>query len=332
MTRVVLSIGSNLGDRLARLQSVVDGARRRACAAVSPVYETDAWGGVEQGPFLNAVRDRRRPGLDAHGWLRRGAANSNGPPTGCASSTGDPARSTSISSPATTATSEVRSRRRGPDAAAPAGAPACLRAGAVAGRRTGRRAAVADGASARGRLLDRPRPRRARRGAAYRPGAALMGPTRKRDLGRDGASPRSSASPGARRCTGGSRRSRCGPDCRCWRSRVAEAGWAFYVRAKINDGRDRRRRPAGCTRWRWPRSVVIAKASAWVGALVLGWWVGVLVYLLPRRGDAAGRGRGHRRAPSWRPCARWRWWSPRCGSSIAASPRRTRPRTPRAPE
>jgi hypothetical protein len=29
---------------------------------------------------------------------------------------------------------------------------------------------------------------------------------------------------------------------------------------------------------------MIAKASAWVGALVLGWWVGVLVYLLPRRG------------------------------------------------
>jgi hypothetical protein len=28
---------------------------------------------------------------------------------------------------------------------------------------------------------------------------------------------------------------------------------------------------------------MIAKASAWVGALVLGWWVGVLVYLLPRR-------------------------------------------------
>jgi hypothetical protein len=31
------------------------------------------------------------------------------------------------------------------------------------------------------------------------------------------------------------------------------------------------------------RSLVIAKASAWVGALALGWWVGVLVYLLPRR-------------------------------------------------
>ena len=29
---------------------------------------------------------------------------------------------------------------------------------------------------------------------------------------------------------------------------------------------------------------MIAKASAWVGALVLGWWLGVLAYLLPRRG------------------------------------------------
>ena len=33
------------------------------------------------------------------------------------------------------------------------------------------------------------------------------------------------------------------------------------------------------------RSVVIAQASAWVGALVLGWWIGVLAYLLPRRGE-----------------------------------------------
>ena len=30
-------------------------------------------------------------------------------------------------------------------------------------------------------------------------------------------------------------------------------------------------------------SLVVAKASAWVGALVLGWWLGVLVYCLPRR-------------------------------------------------
>jgi 2-amino-4-hydroxy-6-hydroxymethyldihydropteridine diphosphokinase len=70
MTRVVLSIGSNLGDRMARLQSVVDGLQG-AVRAVSPVYETDAWGGVEQGPFLNAVLIAEDPSLDGHGWLRR---------------------------------------------------------------------------------------------------------------------------------------------------------------------------------------------------------------------------------------------------------------------
>jgi Protein of unknown function (DUF3180) len=64
---------------------------------------------------------------------------------------------------------------------------------------------------------------------------------------------------------------------------IAEAVWAFYVRAKINDGEI-----GDGPGWLHPlavaRSVLIAKASAWVGALVLGWWVGVLVYLLPRRG------------------------------------------------
>jgi 2-amino-4-hydroxy-6-hydroxymethyldihydropteridine diphosphokinase len=70
MSRVVLSIGSNLGDRLARLQSVVDGLDG-AVRAVSPVYETPAWGGVEQGPFLNAVLIADDPALDAHDWLRR---------------------------------------------------------------------------------------------------------------------------------------------------------------------------------------------------------------------------------------------------------------------
>jgi hypothetical protein len=63
---------------------------------------------------------------------------------------------------------------------------------------------------------------------------------------------------------------------------IAEAGWAFYVRAKINDGEI-----GDGPGWLHPlavaRSVVIAKASAWVGALVLGWWVGVVLYLLPRR-------------------------------------------------
>jgi 2-amino-4-hydroxy-6-hydroxymethyldihydropteridine diphosphokinase len=68
VSRVVLSIGSNLGDRVARLQSVVDalGARLRA---VSPVYETDPWGGVDQGRFLNAVLIADDPELDGPGWL-----------------------------------------------------------------------------------------------------------------------------------------------------------------------------------------------------------------------------------------------------------------------
>ena len=63
---------------------------------------------------------------------------------------------------------------------------------------------------------------------------------------------------------------------------IAEAGWAFYVRAKIGaaeigDG------PGWLHPLTVARSLVIAKASAWVGALVLGWWIGVLAYLLPRR-------------------------------------------------
>lgn len=70
MSRVVLSIGSNLGDRLARLQSVVDGLGE-AVLAVSPVYETDPWGRMDQAPFLNAVLIADDPALDGQGWLRR---------------------------------------------------------------------------------------------------------------------------------------------------------------------------------------------------------------------------------------------------------------------
>jgi 2-amino-4-hydroxy-6-hydroxymethyldihydropteridine diphosphokinase len=70
MTRVVLSIGSNLGDRLARLQSVVDGLGE-AVVAVSPIYETDPWGHVEQAPFLNAVLIAGDPACDGQAWLRR---------------------------------------------------------------------------------------------------------------------------------------------------------------------------------------------------------------------------------------------------------------------
>lgn len=63
---------------------------------------------------------------------------------------------------------------------------------------------------------------------------------------------------------------------------VAEAGWGRYVRAKVADGEigdgPDRLHPLAVA-----RSLVVAQASAWVGALALGWWLGVLAYLLPRR-------------------------------------------------
>jgi len=53
----VLSIGANLGDRLAALQSAVDGFADYLSGPdpISPVYETQPWGGVEQPAYLNAV-------------------------------------------------------------------------------------------------------------------------------------------------------------------------------------------------------------------------------------------------------------------------------------
>ena len=48
----VLSIGSNVGDRLGWLRLAVEVLQPHA---VSPVYETAPVGGVEQGDYLNAV-------------------------------------------------------------------------------------------------------------------------------------------------------------------------------------------------------------------------------------------------------------------------------------
>ena len=50
--RTVLSLGSNLGDRLAHLRTAV---AELAPSAVSSVWETEPVGRVEQGPYLNAV-------------------------------------------------------------------------------------------------------------------------------------------------------------------------------------------------------------------------------------------------------------------------------------
>ena len=76
MTRAVLSLGSNLGDREAHLRAAVAGFADVLVAA-SPVYETAAWGGVEQPDFLNAVLVVDDPETDAWGWLRRGQALEN---------------------------------------------------------------------------------------------------------------------------------------------------------------------------------------------------------------------------------------------------------------
>jgi len=55
---VVLSVGSNLGDRLGNLQGCVQaigGLKDTDVLAISPVYETDPVGGPAQPDYLNAV-------------------------------------------------------------------------------------------------------------------------------------------------------------------------------------------------------------------------------------------------------------------------------------
>ena len=63
---------------------------------------------------------------------------------------------------------------------------------------------------------------------------------------------------------------------------AAEAVWGRSVRGRIRAGTigvgEGRLDPLAVA-----RSVSVAKASAWVGALATGWWLGVLAYLLPQR-------------------------------------------------
>jgi 2-amino-4-hydroxy-6-hydroxymethyldihydropteridine diphosphokinase/dihydroneopterin aldolase len=67
--RAVLSLGSNLGDRLAMLQGGVQALSEAGqIVAVSPVYETDPVGGPEQADFFNAVVVVETD-LDAHTLL-----------------------------------------------------------------------------------------------------------------------------------------------------------------------------------------------------------------------------------------------------------------------
>jgi 2-amino-4-hydroxy-6-hydroxymethyldihydropteridine diphosphokinase len=66
----VLSIGANLGDRLAALRSVVTGLGS-SLVAVSSVYETAPWGLADQPDFFNAVVIAADPNASPSDWLAR---------------------------------------------------------------------------------------------------------------------------------------------------------------------------------------------------------------------------------------------------------------------
>ncbi|MGY1615155.1 2-amino-4-hydroxy-6-hydroxymethyldihydropteridine diphosphokinase [Geodermatophilus sp. SYSU D00691] len=68
MSRAVLSLGANLGDRAGTLRAAFTALEDEGLVARSVLYETPPWGPVEQPPYLNAVAVVRGP-RDAAGWL-----------------------------------------------------------------------------------------------------------------------------------------------------------------------------------------------------------------------------------------------------------------------
>lgn len=71
MSRAVLSIGSNLGDRFGHLRTVAQ-ALAPQLVAVSSVYSTAPWGGVAQQHYLNAILVVEDPALGPRDWLELG--------------------------------------------------------------------------------------------------------------------------------------------------------------------------------------------------------------------------------------------------------------------
>ena len=68
MSRAVLSLGGNLGDRAGTLRAALVALTRHGLVARSVLYETPPWGPVEQPPYLNAVAVVRGD-RDPAGWL-----------------------------------------------------------------------------------------------------------------------------------------------------------------------------------------------------------------------------------------------------------------------
>ncbi|MET8147430.1 2-amino-4-hydroxy-6-hydroxymethyldihydropteridine diphosphokinase [Actinoplanes sp. NPDC049668] len=70
MTRAILSLGSNLGDRYAHLTGAVAGLGGSVVLA-SGVYETPPWGDADQPAYLNAVLLVADPAAGPADWLER---------------------------------------------------------------------------------------------------------------------------------------------------------------------------------------------------------------------------------------------------------------------
>jgi 2-amino-4-hydroxy-6-hydroxymethyldihydropteridine diphosphokinase len=73
MSRAVISIGSNLGDRIANLRLAVR-LLGDSVVQASGVYETPPWGDPDQPSYLNAVLLANDPRAAPRDWLERARA------------------------------------------------------------------------------------------------------------------------------------------------------------------------------------------------------------------------------------------------------------------
>lgn len=73
MSRAVLSLGSNLGDRIGHLRAAVR-AFDDVLLVASGVYETPPWGDADQPAYLNAAILVADPAAVAADWLARARA------------------------------------------------------------------------------------------------------------------------------------------------------------------------------------------------------------------------------------------------------------------
>jgi 2-amino-4-hydroxy-6-hydroxymethyldihydropteridine diphosphokinase len=68
MSRALLALGSNLGDRSATLDRALS-SLASALVRASSAYETPPWGDADQPAYLNAIALVDDPAVTASGWL-----------------------------------------------------------------------------------------------------------------------------------------------------------------------------------------------------------------------------------------------------------------------